>query len=175
MAQSLIFSVLILMALRACSDSEPVKPVDMEGAISSGSMYYIPDDKIASIAESAEKGDNEALMKIINHYYFSYVGDDKDKITEKWQKIAADRAMSEPLRSPEEISKAIFDKNIPMDEVNKMDLGRDLRGVAVDYFRILLEKHTDCSVLKKYAENAEKANPQGAKEIDSELQSACKK
>ncbi|MEQ1537658.1 MAG: hypothetical protein ABL928_01920 [Sphingorhabdus sp.] len=64
---------------------------DEEGSDSSGSMYYIPDDKIVEIAESADEGDNEALMKIINHYRFSYEGGDKNTVTQKWEKIAADR------------------------------------------------------------------------------------
>lgn len=142
-----------------------------EGSDSTGSVYYIADNELSVIAERATKGDNIALMRIINHYRFSYEGNDRDALVEKWEKIGADRANAEPVRSSKEIQKSIFEKDVDM---AKLDIGRELRGVAVDYFRLLKEKHSDCSVLKEYAEKAQRAKPDFASEISTELQSVCK-
>ena len=56
-----------------------------------------------------------------------------------------------------------------------MEIGKELRGVAVSYFRILSRKRVDCSVLKIYAEKAKRADPNQSKEISSEFESVCKK
>lgn len=144
-----------------------------EGADSSGSMYYIPDDVIDAVAEKAKNGDNIELMRIINHYRLSYEGDDKEALSEKWEKIAADRSTTVPLRGPQEAIEAM-NKNVPVDEVDRMEIGKKLRVVAVDYFRTLLGRGEDCSVLKKYAENAKRASPNQSKEISAELDRACK-
>lgn len=142
------------------------------GADSTGSVFYIPDDEIAATADSAEKGDNVALMRMINHYRFSYEGEDKDALSEKWEKIGADRAETVPLRSGEEIIAAI-NNNVPAHEIEKMDIGKKLRGVSANYFRISLHKGEDCPVLKFYADKAKRLNPDASDEISRQFKGAC--
>ncbi len=88
------------LSLEACSDSDPahggerladVIGTEEEGSDSSGSVYFIPRDKIEIIKELAKNGDDDALKIIVRYYYFSYQGNDREEITEIWQKIAADR------------------------------------------------------------------------------------
>lgn len=142
------------------------------GADSSSSTFYIPDREIAATATSAKKGDNVALMRMINYYRFSYEGEDKDALSKKWEKIGADRANTVPLRSGEEIIDAM-NKGAPADEIRKMEVGKNLRAVSANYFRILLEDRESCSVLKIYAEKAKMAIPDDAEEISEQLQGAC--
>lgn len=60
---------------------------------SSGSVFFIPEDKIDAIEAAAVDGNDQQLQRLIDFYMFSYEHKDETDIVElqRWQTLGAER------------------------------------------------------------------------------------